>query len=249
LLSQYAETNRSGSLSDEEKQFIEQLCIESAQKQEAAVLLRALGDESSHQIRRFAAKSLGELGNRFEINQKEIVINLMEVAASDQDSGTRWRATWALGAMRPIVFVKTVVTTLCNLLDDNKEYDSIRWRAAWALGEIKAESALDLLTKIATDENEAVSVRRAAIRALGAIQSPEAELALKRLCQDDEKKIRELARWALGEILGRDYEEIDTAEEEEYLNEEEIYTAEDEKYLSAETLARLRQIQNKEKDF
>ena len=179
----------------------------------------------THTIRRFAAKALGELGGRFEVEQKIIVPKLMEVAAGDLDAGTRWRAVWALGAMRPSSSAREIIDLLCKFLVADEKNDAVRWRAAWALGEMKAKDALGTLISVALNKGEKESVRRAAIRALGAIQSPQAKKALSRLSSHGKGKLSEFAEWALQEVLIAPETLLD-----------------DQKYLSAATLARLKEL-------
>ena len=202
LLLMSAHSKRSGSLNKATRRFIGQLSKECAEKQDVTPLLTAL-DNPDCQIRRFAAKALGELGGRFDIDQETVVPRLIQVIAEDEDVGTRWRAVWALGAVRPISLSEEVRDLLVKLLTERKEDDSLRWRAAWALGEIKVGDAVGLLAGVARDTNENESVRRAAIRALGAIQSPEAESVLREIANREGGKPSELASWALQEIATR----------------------------------------------
>jgi tetratricopeptide (TPR) repeat protein len=202
LLLMSAHSKRSGSLNKATRRFIGQLSKECAEKQDATPLLTAL-DNPDCQVRRFAAKVLGELGGRFDIDQKTVVPRLIQAITEDEDIGTRWRAVWALGALRPSSYSGQVRDLLYRLLEEKKESHTVRWRAAWALGETKAGDAVGLLAGVARDAKEVESVRRAAIRALGAIQSPEAEWALGEITKHEVGKLSELASWALQEIATR----------------------------------------------
>jgi hypothetical protein len=199
LLTSCANSRRSGSLSKSTRRYVGQLYRLCAERRDIKPLVEAL-DSPDHHVRRFAATALGEMGGVLKITQEEAVLRLIEAATKDEDDGTRWRATWALGAMRPTVYLEQVEGSLREVLEDRTINNSIRWRAAWALGEIKAVGAIDLLAKIAYDKGEDENTRRAAIRALGAIQSPEAEEVVREVADRGKGKLKEVAGWALREI-------------------------------------------------
>jgi hypothetical protein len=206
LLFQVSHSKRIGQLSKVERGFICKCSQQCAQSQDAALLLEALDypdpdDKGTNSVKRFAAMALGELGARFEIDQKTTIPKLKEmINDKKQDTETRWRAVWALGAIKPTYISEEIIELLCSILISEEEKDAIRWRAAWALGEMRSQKALDKLMSVGADQNEEEKVRRAAIRALGAIKSPEVKERLTKLSNQEKGKLGEIINWALQEM-------------------------------------------------
>ncbi len=190
---------RTGKPNTDTIRFIQNLCHKCAEEQNITHLINEFENPDYH-VRRFAAKSLGEIGGRFKVDQTAIVPQLIKLIDRDEDMGVRWRAVWALGAIRPDSDNDQVVKFLSKLLSDKRRgNEPVRWRAAWAMGEMKTEKAAQLLADIANDMDEDKNVRRSAIRALGAIQSSGAEMILNRIARN-EKELFKVADWALKEI-------------------------------------------------
>jgi HEAT repeat protein len=149
-----------------------------------AGLLKALEHQNSD-VRRSAAKALGQLGS------VEAIAGLLK-ALEHQDSDVRWRAAEALGQLGSI-------EAMPGLLKALKDQDSdVRWRAAEALGQLGSIEAMPGLLKAIEDQNS--SVRWSAAEALGKLGSVEAIPGLLKALKHQNSSVRKSAAYALGKL-------------------------------------------------
>lgn len=168
-------------------------------------LLDAL-DNSEREIRKFAAKTLGEIGGRFAVNEIPIVSGLIKaINLDEQDVETKRRAVWALGAMRPSEAKARMATrkTLRTLLYSNYEDTSVRWKAAWALGEMQANEEAGILAHFARRSDVDMNIRRAAMRSLGVLKAVKYREMVESFANANGTKFERTAAWSLAEINGK----------------------------------------------
>ncbi|MBI9100805.1 MAG: HEAT repeat domain-containing protein [Spirochaetales bacterium] len=87
---------------------------------------------------------------------------------------------------------------LLELLDDDDFHEEVKSTILVSLGDMKAMSAIDLLTDIALDENEEKSWRWYACQSLGKIGAVESFPVLKSLLGDDDPNLRSFAVEGIG---------------------------------------------------
>jgi hypothetical protein len=198
LLYASANSKRSGNFNVTARRLISEICRECAKRRDVTPLFRALTYPDPN-VRKFAARALGELGGRSQIDEQAIVSKLIQLITREEDIGVKWRAVWALGAIRPHQNREGVEDFLGDILEDRRQANSVRWRAAWALGEMKARRKSNLLNGVARDLTEVSCVRRAAIRSLGATPDPEIGRRLAEIDDQDDYALKKALAWAARE--------------------------------------------------
>jgi hypothetical protein len=160
-----------------------------------SVLMDALQDEESSEIRVMAAQGLGEIGDPRAIQA------LSDALGNDRDDEVRrWAAcrrwsAWALGEIGD----PRGIQGLSDAMRQDDYGEARRW-AAWALGEIGDPRGIDvLLDAVRTDRHG--ETRRWAAWALGEIGDSRGVPALiEALLNDSVAEVRRWSAWALGEI-------------------------------------------------
>ncbi len=186
----------------EKDKIIYNICANCIGAYDLEPLLDAL-DDSEREIRKFAAKTLGEIGGRFAVNEGPIVSGLIRaINLEQQDVETKRRAVWALGAMRPSEAKARIATrkTLRTLLYSNYEDTSVRWKAAWALGELQANEEADILAHFARRPDVDMNIRRAAMRSLGVLKTVKYREMVESFANANGTKFERTAAWSLAEI-------------------------------------------------
>lgn len=182
---------------------IEEICVDCVEAFDLQPLLTAL-THSQKNVRKFAAKALGEIGGRFAINKAPIASALVyAMNVEDQDIETKRRIVWALGAIRPTSFEERniiVRKNLRKLLVSSREDVSVRWRAAWALGELQAEGEASILAHLAKNPKIATNIRRASVRSLGVLKATKYESSIAQIANANGTKLERTAFWSLNEM-------------------------------------------------
>ncbi len=151
-------------------------------------LIGALSD-SDAQVRRTAARTLGDMGDRR-------AMQALVGALADSDGEVRRWAAWGLGEIG--AGDGQVTERLMEVLLSDPVDEVRRW-AAWALGEIQNDHAVPALAA-ALESDPAQEVRRWSAWALGEIQDERAVSGLVTGLKDDWYEARRWSAWALGEI-------------------------------------------------
>jgi HEAT repeat protein len=152
--------------------------------QRVAALVTALRD-SDAEVRRAAAKSLGQL------EDKRAVPGLI-AALRDGDGEVRQQAAWALGQLED----KRATEPLAAALKDSNI--EVRRKAAWALGQLEDQSAGPALAAALRDAD--AEVRRTAAWGLGQLELRTAPAELIDALKDPNADVRRTAAWALSEM-------------------------------------------------
>ena len=163
-------------------------------------------DNPEREIRKFAAKTLGEIGGRFTVNEVPVVSSLIEaIKLREQDVETKRRAVWALGAIRPSEVNARDETRkiLRTLLYNSYEDTSVRWKAAWALGELQANEEAGILDHFARRLDIDINIRRAAMRSLGVLKAIKHRKTVETFANAKGTKFERTAAWSLAEIDGK----------------------------------------------
>lgn len=149
----------------------------------ARLIVKLLADEHPD-VREAAAKALRQKGKA-----------VIELAVAEHARGLKKKGelTRTAAADALVRLGKPSVKPLIELLKD-KDWD-VRWRAAEALGELKAQEALDALTKALDDDDK--DVRWAAVSALGEIGSKKAIETLIAALKNKNWDVR----WLVAELM------------------------------------------------
>lgn len=183
---------------------IDDICARCISTFDLLPLLDAL-DNPEREIRKFAAKTLGEIGGRFPVNEVPVVSSLIEaIKLREQDVETERRAVWALGAIRPSEVKARDETRkiLRTLLYNSHEDMSVRWKAAWALGEMQATEEAGILAHFARRSDIDINIRRAAMRSLGVLKAVKYRKTIESFANANGTKFERTAAWSLAEING-----------------------------------------------
>jgi len=156
-------------------------------KEDVAGLIKALEFKKDPDVRKAAAKALGELESNAAVDP---LLNALE----DDDKGVRMYAAGALDSIGDTL----AVDPLIERLKTKGEYWRVQLIAVIALGNMGDTKALPSLVQIlkAPDSN----FRSAAAEALGKIGDPEALHPLLIALKDEDSFVRLLAARALGDI-------------------------------------------------
>ncbi|MDH5680850.1 MAG: HEAT repeat domain-containing protein [Spirochaetota bacterium] len=181
-------------------------------------LIRALGD-SDYEVRFYARKALGELGNLAlrkvimslktgkaivrkgcagvlgDMGLEDSIPALKESLSHDRDGEVRSAAADSLGRIGH----EDGVDVLVQAMKDKKW--RVRSSSARALGLIGGSRAVETLIQGLKDSNSYVRVHSAG--ALGKIKDRKAVPQLIRLLKDGNPEARETAAWALGKIADK----------------------------------------------
>ncbi|VVB89818.1 HEAT repeat-containing taxis proteinF [uncultured archaeon] len=154
-------------------------------------LIEKLKDKEK-EVRKSAAKALGEIGN------EKVIEPLIEVLANDTEVEVRTMAVQALGAIGS----EKAVEPLIEFLNNTEEHEHVRAMAAYALGEIGNENAIESLIEVLINVDEKGDVQFMATQALETMESEKAvELLIEILNNaDKQKKVRESVASVLGRI-------------------------------------------------
>lgn len=180
-------------------------------------LRQLLRDDPQWEVRASAGRALGRLGTRDAVPDlvralRDPVVDVRVVAAaalwrlpdpaavpalvellSDPDANARQWATLALGVIRDT----RSVAPLIGLLDDTEA--SVRLDVIRSLGRIRHASALAPLETHASGDAP-VDERVEAVGAIAVLDSPQRIDALVRLLDERERRVREAAITALGQV-------------------------------------------------
>ena len=154
--------------------------------------LVTLLQDSSPDVRRTAALSLGKIGN-------SAATTALVEALSDPDSQVREYSAWALGQIGEDVNDGAAVS-LAGALGD--EHPAVKQAAAQALGKIGSRPpVIAILTQALTVGER--SSRRAVVEALTQLEAKKAFPALRKALTDPDPAVRQGALAALGELGDR----------------------------------------------
>ena len=121
----------------------------------------------------------------------EILLQKIE----DPDPFIRVEAVQSLGEIKS----EEALLPVCNCLDDENLY--VRAYAAEAVGKIgHVNTALALLRLISSLDDPSPYVRAMILVALGELQDDRAADPVRKLLQDEDESVREMAAWALANI-------------------------------------------------
>jgi HEAT repeat protein len=182
------------------------------------ILRQLLRDDSEWEVRASAGRALGRLGTRDAVPDlvralRDPVVDVRVVAAaalwrlpdpaavpplldllSDPDANARQWATLALGVIRDT----RAVAPLVALLDDPE--GAVRLDVIRSLGRIRAAAALAPLEERAGEASAPADERVEAVNAIAALEAPQRIDALVRLIDSRERRVREAAVVALGQV-------------------------------------------------
>ncbi len=154
--------------------------------------LVTLLQDSSPDVRRTAARSLGKIGN-------SAATTALVEALSDPDSQVREYSAWALGQIGEDLN-DTAAVRLAGALGD--EHPAVKQAAAQALGKIGSRPpVIAILTQALTVGER--SSRRAVVEALTQLEAKKAFPVLRKALTDPDPAVRQGALAALGELGDR----------------------------------------------
>jgi HEAT repeat protein len=162
---------------------------ESEEGKRVAVLVKALREDSSAEVRRVAAWGLENYAE-----YKPASDALAAALNTDADESVREMAAWALAESNG---GETVAAAL-NTAFRNTKQPAVRLTAAWAAGEIGDPALVPgLITLLANTDPQ---LREVAAWSIGSCGTEKAPAPLVALLKDTDRSVRLSAAWALGEI-------------------------------------------------